>query len=167
MAAQKFLQLVSGKLKEVFASATTVANAIAAMDSTGRLDIGMMPVGVGAEVTVCVTSENLVAGNFVNLYLNGGVITARKADATTNGKQANGFTLANVTSPASATIFRISNTNTALSGLTIGSDYYLSTTAGGVTTTPPSTAGNIVQYLGIASLTTEIVFSNVITVEVA
>src|SRR4051812_11385784 len=141
MAAQRFINLVSGKFKQIVASATGTADAIPAGDSTGRLDISWMPVGVGQEVVVCASSENLTAGNFINLYLNGGVITARKADATTNGKPAHGFVLAGVTSPANATVYFPSNTNTGVTGLTIGSDYYLDTTAGGVTTTPPSSAG--------------------------
>jgi hypothetical protein len=167
MAAQRFLNVVSGKLKQIVASATGTADAIPAGDSTGRLDISWMPVGVGAEVVVCASSENLTAGDFVNLYLNGGVITARKADATTNGKPAHGFVLAGVTSPANATVYFPSNTNTAVSGLTIGSDYYLSTTAGGITTTPPSSAGNIVQFIGRALLTTAIMFIDSDTVEIA
>ena len=146
---------------------SSTANAIVAADATGKIDISFMPTGVGAEVVVCVTSENLTAGDFVNLYLNGGVITARKADATTNAKPAHGFVTANVTSPANATVYMESNTNTAVTGLTIGSDYWLSTTPGGVTTTAPSAAGNIVQYIGRATLTTAIPFINGDTIEVA
>jgi hypothetical protein len=136
------------------------ANKIPALDATGRLDISLMPTGVTQEVTVCASFENLTAGDFVNLFLSGGVIQARKADATTNGKPAHGFVLANVVSPANATVFRESSDNTALAGLTIGSDYYLSTTAGGVTVTPPPAAGNIVQALGTADSASSMVFTN-------
>lgn len=167
MAAQKFLALVSGKIKEVFASVTGTANAIPAGDSTGRLDISWMPVGVGAEVVVCPSSENLTAGNFVNLYNNAGALNARKADATANTKPALGFVLANVTSPASATVYLLSAVNTALSGLTIGSDYWLDTTAGAITATPPSATGNICQYIGRALSATSIAFENINTIEVA
>lgn len=167
MAAQKFLQLVSGKIKEVIAAVTSTANAIVAMDATGRIDVSILPVGVGAEVLTMVTSENLAAGDFVNIYNNSGTITARKADATTNAKIAHGFVLAGTTSPASATIYVDSQTNTQLTGLTLGIDYYLSTTPGGVTSTPPSTTGNIVQRLGLADKTTEIVFAPWSTIEIA
>jgi len=167
MAAQRFINLVAGKLKQIVASVTGTVDAIPAGDSSGRLDVSWMPVGVGPEVIVCATTENLTAGHFVNLFLSGGVIKARKADATTNAKPAHGFTLVGVTSPANATVYLLSNTNTALTGLTIGSDYYLDTTAGGVTTTPPSSAGNIVQFLGVATLTTELPFINGDTVEIA
>jgi hypothetical protein len=47
--------------------------------------------------------------------------------------------------------------NTALGSLTLGAQYFLSTTPGvGVATTPPSASGNIVQRLGKAISLTEI-----------
>ena len=165
MAANKYLALVSGKIKEIFATVVSTgapdANEIVALDAAGLLDISVMPVGVGAEVTVAASFENLTAGNFVNLFLSGGVIKVRLADATTNAKPAHGFVLANVTAPANATVYRISNLNNALAGLTIGSDYYLSTTPGAVAIDPgPSATGNIVQQLGKATSATAFVFSN-------
>ena len=136
------------------------ANKIVAVNASGILDISLMPTGVGAEVTVAASSENLTAGDFVNLFLSGGVIKVQRADATTNAKPAHGFVLANVTAPANATVYRTSQNNTALAGLTIGSDYFLATTPGSLTTTPPSASGNIVQPLGRATLATALVFTN-------
>ena len=52
MAANKYLALVSGKIKEIFASVTGTANAIPAGDATGRLDISWLPIGVGSEVQI-------------------------------------------------------------------------------------------------------------------
>jgi len=43
-------------------------------------------------------------------------------------------------------------------GLTAGSDYYISTTAGGITTTKPSTTGDIVRFIGTALSTTQLLF---------
>lgn len=167
MATQRFINIVAGKLKQIVASVTGTADAIPAGDATGKLDISWMPVGVGQEVLVAPASENLTAGNFVNLYLNSAVINVRKADGTTNGKPCHGFVLANVTSPANATVYFISNTNTQCAGLTIGSDYFLDTTAGAITATPPSAAGNLVQYIGRAQSATAITMLNALTVEVA
>jgi len=164
MAANKYLSLTAGKIKEVIATVTSAgagdANKIVALDAAGKLDVSILPAGVAAEVTVVASFENLTAGEFVNIFLDSAVAKARKADATTNAKTAHGFVLANVTAPANATVYRISTTNTALTGLTIGSDYFLSTTPGGVTTTAPSATGNIVQPLGRATLTTSMVFTN-------
>lgn len=159
MATQGFLDLVSGKFKRIIASVTGTADAIPAGGADGRLDISWMPVGVGPEVVVCASFENLTAGDFINLFLSGGVIKARKADATTTGKPAHGFVLSNVVAPANATVYGLSNTNTQLSGLVIGTDYYLSTTPGAVTATAPTGVGNLSQYLGIANDTDELVFT--------
>lgn len=162
MAGNKYIANNAGKLKEVSSIQSSAgagdAGKIPALDSTGLLDISMMPVGVGAETVVVASSENLLAGDFVNLYSNAGTANARKADATSNVKPAHGFVLANVTSPASATVYLISNKNTAITGLTVGSDYYLSTTPGTVTTTAPSAASNIVQFLGRAITATSLPF---------
>lgn len=169
MAGNKYLANNAGKMKEVAAVQSSAgagdAGKIPALDSTGLLDLTMMPTGVAAEVFTAVTSENLTAGDFVNWYSNSGTLTVRKADATTNAKPANGFVLANVTSPASATVYLISNRNTALSGLTVGQDYWLATTAGQITATAPSASGNIVQLLGTAISTTVLPFTKSDTYE--
>lgn len=160
MAANKFLSNVAGKIKEVFGQQTSAgiadANKIVALDATGKLDISLLPPGVAAETVVAITSENLTAGNFVNLYDNAGTLTLRKADATTTSKPAHGFVIANSTSPASNTMYILGVQNAFQAGMTVGIRQFLSTTPGGVTATAPSTAGNLVQELGIALSATEI-----------
>lgn len=160
----KYLSDSSGIMTEVAAIAVSAgagdSGKIPALDGSGLLDISFMPVGVGAEVTVVVTSENITAGHFVNLYSNAGTSTGRKSDATTSAKFAVGFSLASITSPANVTIYGISNKNTQLSSLTIGSAYYLSTTAGTISATSPSGSGNIVQRVGVAESATALVYSD-------
>lgn len=159
----KYLADVSGVMTEISAITSSAgagdSGKILALDSSGLIDVSFMPAGVAAEVTVAASSENLTVGNFINLY-NNTTINSRKADATTSSKPANGFVLAGVTSPANATVYGISTKNTQQSGMTIGARQYLATTAGTRTETSPSSSGNIVQYLGIASAATTIVFSN-------
>lgn len=167
MAAQRFIALVTGKLKQVAAAVTSTPDAIVAMDATGHLDNSVMPVGVGAEVVVCAASENLTAGNFCNFHNNAGVINVRKSDATVAGKMTHGFVLTNVTAPANATVYLPSQTNTALSGLTVGADYYAHTTAGAASATPPAAPGNVLQYLGTAHSATAMVFTPGPTIELA
>ena len=116
-----------------------------------------MPVGIGADSKILPASENLAAGDLVNVWTDTGTAKARKADATVAGKEANGFVLAAVTLGQNATVY-FDGTNTQLSGLTPGAVYYLSTTAGGVTTTPPSGSGNVVQRVGRAVSATELTF---------
>lgn len=167
MAAPKYIARVLGKFKQITATVTSAVDSIVATGSDGKLDITLMPTGVAAETTVCTTSENIAAGSFVNLYLNGGVLTARKADATATGKEAHGFVLATTTSGTNATVYFESNTNSQMTGLTIGADYWLDTTAGGVTVTAPTATGNVNQYIGRALSTTSLIFINGDPVEMA
>jgi hypothetical protein len=160
--ADKFVYLGSSGLTEKAATTTstgvTDAGKIVALGSDGYLDISVMPVGIGADTRVAVASENLNAGDLVNLYNNSGTITARKADATGGiAKQADGFVISAVSSGQNATIY-FDGTITGLSGLTPGAIYYLSTTAGGITTTIPTTTAYIAQSVGKALSATELTF---------
>lgn len=131
---------------------------IPALDSAGLLDSSFMPVGVGADTAPITASEALTAGDFVNIHISSG-IKVRKADATTAGKEADGFVLASVSSSATATVY-FRGSNTAVSGLTAGTEYVLSTTAGGVVAvaSAPSGSGNVNQRLGKASASTVLNF---------
>ena len=162
MAGQKFIRNNAGTLTELAAIQTSAGagdeGKIVALDAAGRLDASMMPVGIGADTASIVTSENLAAGDLVNIYDVTGTATARKADATTSGKEAHGFVLSAVTSPAAATVY-FEGTNTAVTGLTPGG-LFLSTTAGLAATTAPSAAGNVVQHVGIATSATSMNFES-------
>jgi hypothetical protein len=161
--ADKFIKLINGRPTE-FEGVDTSAGAgdagkIPALNSSGKLDSTLLPSGVGAETLSIPSFENLTAGNFVNIFLDGGVAKARKADAATAGKEANGFVLANVTAPANATVYA-QGLNNALSGLTIGEDYYLSsTTPGAAQATSPTGAGVVSQHLGRSFNATTIGFT--------
>lgn len=170
MAAKKYLAQVLGRLTEIAATVTSAGAGndgdLVALDATGKLDSTVLPTGVGAETKTLTTSEDLSAGDFVNIYDASGTPTARKADATTAGKEADGFVLATTTSGNNATVYT-AGVNNQLSGLTGGERYYLHTTAGGVTTTAPSASGNIVQHLGKALSATEIAFDLVAPITLA
>ena len=165
MAIQKILKVGTSQPFEEFSPIDTSTGAgdagkpIAA-DSTGKLDSSFLPSGVGADTQVVQASEALNAGHFVNIYDGGaGVFRCRKADASTSGKEANGFVLAAVSSGSNATVYQVGSANNQLSGLT-PSKYYLSTTtAGGVQTTIPTGSGQVVQELGVASSATTLVFT--------
>ncbi|MFO1351907.1 MAG: hypothetical protein U1F68_15035 [Gammaproteobacteria bacterium] len=102
-------------------------------------------------------SEALTAGDIVS-YHNSSGAKVRKANATDNTKPAQGFVLANVSNGATGSVFGPGQVVSGLSSLTIGADYYLSTTGGGITTTKPSTVGNVVQRVGWAVSATELMF---------
>ena len=127
------------------------------MSRTILPDSSVLPTGVGAETKIAPASEALNAGDWVNFWLDGATLKVRKADATTQGKEADGFVLAAVESSANATVY-VAGINNQLSGLTAGSLYYLSTTAGNETATAPSASGNVNQALGRAISATEIAF---------
>lgn len=137
------------------ATVTSAANKVAKLDGSGKLDITVMPVGIGTDTGVIVTSEALASGDFINIWNSTGA-KARKADATTAGKHAMGFVLAAFASGASATVY-FEGTNTQVTGQTPG-DVFLSTTAGAATSTAPSGSGNVVQPIGIATSATSINF---------
>ena len=117
-----------------------------------------MPTGIGPDTVTIEASENLAAGDFINIHDSSGP-RVRKADAS-NTRPANGFVLAAVTSGQSATVY-LSGRNTELTSLTPGTRYYLSaTTAGAVTATAPSASGELVQYLGAVDSATSLVFED-------
>ena len=159
MAAKKFLRLVAGVFTEIAATVTSSGAAsdgdLVALDSSGRLDNSVMPVGIGADTKTIAASEALAAGDWVNVWNSTGA-KVRKADATTAGKEAHGFVLAAVSSGANALVY-FEGTNTQVSGQTPG-PVYLQTTAGTGGATIPSASGNVVQNLGVALSATEVNF---------
>lgn len=144
-------------------SVTTSAGAgdagkVAALDGAGRLSSTMMPAGFGDDAVIVVTSEALAAGDVVNIWNDAGTPKARKADATTAGKEAHGFVLESVLSGGDATVY-FEGQDTSVSGLTAG-PLFLSTTAGGVSNTAPSGSGNVVQRVGFATSATAFNFQS-------
>lgn len=156
----KYLANSSGAITEVQPITTSAgagdASKVPQTDSSGRLDPSLMPVGIGADTNSITTSEALAAGDFVNIWNSTGA-KARKADASTAGKEAHGFVLSAVSSGQPATVYS-EGTNTQVTGMTAGVVYLSATTPGQATTTPPSGSGQIVQRLGVAVSTTAINF---------
>ena len=154
--AQKFKTLVSGRdtLKEATVVSTGIPEAgnIPALDSTGKLDTSVLPVGVGPDVKAMEATEILAAGNYVNIYNAAGTQKCRLADRS-NDRPAHGFVKASFSIGATATIY-FEGTNDGLSSLTPGARQYLAT-AGGRTETPYTTAG-LHQFVGVAISATEI-----------
>lgn len=127
------------------------------LDSSGRIDTTMMPVGVAADTAIITTSEAIASGDWVNIWNSTGA-KVRKADATVAGKEAHGFVLVGVGAAASATVY-FEGTNTAVSGQTPGV-VFLATTAGAGTATAPSGSGNVVQRIGMATSATSVNFQS-------
>lgn len=149
----------TGRVAEQTATVTggTVGQAgkIVGLDSSGRLDPTIMPVGVVADTYSGTAGEALVAGDLVYINASGNVV---RASAASGGNDAMGFVLTNVNNAASALVY-LEGRNTALSSLTVGSRYYLSdSTPGGITDTPVTGSGKRHQYVGKAITTTSLSF---------
>lgn len=162
--AAKPIHLVNNYPTEVEANTSSAgagdAGKLVALDGSGLIDPSMMPVGIGADTATVAASENLTAGDYVNIWNDSGTPKVRKADASaaSAGKRAHAFVLNNVTIGANATVY-FEGKNTALTGLTPGTTYVLSdSTPGGVLAlaSAPSTAGYILQVLGDAISSTAI-----------
>jgi len=162
MAAKRYLELNSGKIATK--QATVVSSGagndgdLVALNSSGKLDETVLPVGVGPDVASIVVEDTsgLAAGDYVNIFNNGGTPKVRLAD-NSNGREAHGFVKASYADAATAIVY-FEGPNDDLSGLTPGQRVYLGT-AGGVITTPLDPAvdtGSIHQLLGSATSATEV-----------
>jgi hypothetical protein len=164
MAATKYLVQVAGVHYEQTGITTSAGSGdsgkVAALDASGKLDNSFMPVGVGADTKSIVTSENLAAGDLVNVYNAAGTVTARKADgsAASAGKPCHGFVLAGSSSGGNAVVY-FSGINNQLSGMVAGPAYVSDGTAGLATATVPTTSGHFVQLVGEFISATELQFN--------
>lgn len=161
MAAEKFLQHDNvGGVKEVqgvIIGGAPSADRIPSLNPTGQLDITMMPTGIGADTAVLPAAGALVAGDFVNIFDDNGVIRCRKADASSIATKAMGYVLTAVADLANATVYS-EGSNTQVSGQ-VGGEVFLSTTAGLVSNVVPSASTEIVQVIGIAVSPTQVNFN--------
>lgn len=110
-------------------------------------------------------AEALVAGDFVHVFADSGVAKVQKANATDTTKPADGFVLAAVAPGALAKVYGPGQVNTALSGLTPGSKYWLSTTGGAAASAAPAASGNGDQEIGKALSANALLFAPKLMVE--
>lgn len=123
---------------------------------SGTGDVTINATG-GVIGTDFVASENLDAGDLVNIWNDEGTPKARLADAGSS-KQADGFVLAAVDLDDTATVYS-QGVNNQLSGMTGGIEQYLSASVpGSVTGTAPTGAGHLVQRVGKAFSATALNF---------
>lgn len=129
-----------------------------ALGPDGKLDSSVYNAGTGVSTRPIVASEAIGAGKFVNEYLNAGALNIRLAD-NSNGRPAHGFVIAAVASAGTGAVYDLDAVNSGLSGLTIGSDYFLGTAGGVITPALDATTaatGAIDQKLGKALSVTEL-----------
>ena len=165
-----YTKVVAGIITDALANAASAGGADAGkmikLDGTGKIDATLLPAGVAPESRSIQASENLSAGDLVNIHdVTGARI--RKADATAAGKEAHGFVLQAVTSGALGVVFPEEAVLSGLAGLVPGARQFLATTPGARTATAPVTAGNVAQSIGVALSATEIMFRPGIAITLA
>lgn len=148
------MSLESGKRKLVEATVTSTGAAeagdVVGLDSNGKLDPSVLPVGVGPDVAIVEASEDLTAGQYVNIFDDAGTIKARLAD-NSNSRPAHGWANAAALTGANVTVYFEGPNESAPAG-TAGQRAYLGA-AGGVLLvaldeTLPANNGKLHQLLG-------------------
>jgi hypothetical protein len=169
MAANTYLtrDVVTQLVKEILATQSSAgaanANQIVALAATGYLDPSLFPAGLGEAQLALPATETIAAGAQMNLWGGAGGTTPswRNANATDATKPAMAFCNTGGASGATVTGYFTGNLVTGLTGLTIGAQYFLSTTSGGVVLAAVAgayAAGALVQPVGVAVSTTSMLF---------
>jgi hypothetical protein len=101
---------------------------------------------------VLLASEAIAAGDLTNAYVNTGVMTVRKADASDPAKFCNSFSLTGIGNAKTGPI-QFSGFNNKVTVSTGAPEVWLSDiTPGAFTDTAPTTAGHLLQTVGTAVL---------------
>lgn len=106
-------------------------------------------------------AEAISYGQLVHIFDDAGTMSARLADATDATKPCLGISNSTGTIAIGSTVEVVLPNAyvSSVGGLTPGELYYLSTTPGTGSNTPPAAAGNIVQPIGFAVLTAGFFFN--------
>jgi hypothetical protein len=127
-------------------------------DSTSNLGLSWANASGGGGISLSnyTASEAIAAGALVNIWNNSGAFI-RNANSSNVSKQAHGF------APSAISNGSLGGCNigpgkiTGLSGLTIGTQYFLGT-GGAVTSTAPTANGTFAQAVGVADSNTSLQF---------
>lgn len=149
----------SGAVKEVIGQVSSAgaadAGKIPALDTNGRFNLSLMPVGVGPDTYAGLAAENLTAGDMVYVNTSGEIA---RASAAAVGHDATGF-VQDAFSAGQPALMYFEGRCTALAGLTPDARYFLSdSTPGGIMSTPVTGAGKRHQFIGRAITATSLSF---------
>lgn len=138
----------SGKavVRKIVQGSGVTISSTGADSGTGDVEISATGGVVGTEFDA---SEDLAAGDLVNVWNDSGTPKARLADASAD-RPADGFVLAGVDLGDPATVYS-QGLDSEVTGLTAGVTYWLSATVpGGIQDAPPTGSGELVQRAGKA-----------------
>jgi hypothetical protein len=102
--------------------------------------------------------EALTAGDLVNVYNDAGTMKARKAIANVSDKEAHGYVVSNAALSGVVRVY-FSGVYNNFVLLTLGLHYLSASVAGRSTVTPPNISGGIVQKIGTAVSSTQLIFN--------
>ena len=156
MAAQKFLSkgqtpgTFDEKIPVVFSVGTPDAGRLVAVGDNGRIEQSLLPYIYEIEV-----GEALVAGDFINIYYEGGKKLVRKASAVDTTRPAHGFVRAAYDVAGIAFVYTkgindaVPNAGLLTPETVLGREICLSaTTPGAMETVCPAAPGQIIQPMG-------------------
>jgi len=155
----RFVDYIGGVLTQVKALVTSTgvadANKVVATGADGKLDESLMPASLTLQVKVLPATEDIAAGDFVNVFDDAGTVSVRLADASAE-RPADGYVKAGALTGANATVY-LEGVNNQLTGLAPGQVWLGD--AGQVTqTAPASGGGGLAQIVGQAIAATELDF---------
>lgn len=101
--------------------------------------------GEDSDISVVIAFEEINSGQAIHLFDDNGVTRARLADSSVP-YEAHGFAITS-TLQGEYVPFSTDRAKLSLSGVMAGRTYYVST-SGGITASPPSTTGHIIQRVG-------------------
>jgi hypothetical protein len=128
------------RLTSAYAVMATLATRLAALEG------GIAVTGYDCLATA---SEDIVAGNMLNLYWSAGALMVRKALASDAARWANAHTAASFLSGTQGPITAL-GLNSAVAVAALGEAYLSDSVAGAYTLTAPSASGSFIQPLGLA-----------------
>lgn len=158
MAGNKYLNLNGGDIQQYESVNSSAgagdANKVVSLNASGKIDETMLNDTPSAVMTA---SEDLAAGDFVNIWNDAGTEKIRKATNTGIGTKAHGYVESAILEDADGVVTLGEGVLAGFTGLTRGATYFLGTSGGKVLAGAlPSSTSNIVQELGVAKSETEI-----------
>ena len=159
--ANKYISQNAGRLTEIEANIASAGAAdsgkLVALDTAGKISSTMLR---DVENLVMTAGEALTSSDLVYVYDDAGSAKVKKAVADAAGHEADGYVLASPSEGETTVVYFEGKLVT--SGLVAGKKYYLSdVTAGDLLAeddTLPAGTGEIMQYVGKAVSTTELMF---------
>lgn len=146
------------RLNQLPVNATLAGNPVVAYnEATGDAVSEASPIDLSRANAVVTTSEALFAGALVNVYRVGADSFVRLARGDAFDREASGYVLAAYGANAEARVYFDGN-NSAAVGMSPGPQWLSTTDPGKTSSVAPTTLGIIVQPVGIATSSTNLVF---------